>query len=1001
MSDLLNELRTRNNAQLNAIRDIHAKVNLLLQAANGAEEDAAEPGRLYSDIILSAAGKIVTMTPRESGQIALFGDNDFDTYNLPPTITLDFTAATSGKKQAMYLYVDHSSTDATGDNPVIAAEYEAWTNETTRATVLESVSGVLLKSTDHTRRWVGDAYYDGTTVSVPGGIDPLAGTWFGTGNPNSIDSSTNGIGMQAPGVLISGTRYNLFSIQAGTLMMGVSADDGTVYAQDGVFDGTIYAHAGTIGGFTITDDYLIREGAGDSTAAGIAPEDYPFYAGMRYANRAVAPFRVTTAGALYASSATISGAITATTGAIGGWAISATALKDAAGTVGMSSVVTDGDDIRFWAGNTTPGSAPFRVTEAGVLTASSGTIAGWSISSTTLQKLTANVGIVLDSSGPTIKVGDTGATYVAIDGANHRIVSSNYASGLLGSVWDTSTGNAEFNNVTVRGAIRSTVLQYGYVTATNGTLLVTPASGVLRDDCTSVNSPTTFPVNIKDPDGMSHAAAGTLWTVGDVIRMKEPLTGDLWATISSKIDNTTYWTLNVVKQQPGAGTNYTFRAGLGVVDYGASGSGFIAISADGALGSTPNITLATHAGSPWTTYSNYMRVGNLANSYGYGASTVYGVGMGAYGSTGQPALTLDTTNGLRIFNNTTVRVGISTAGVMTINDSAGTAVFTFDASAGAYITKVLNMSGASAAIAVGSTPPASATVGTGLWIDRTGLYSLSSNVQNIKIDSSGISAVVTSAYAMPTSYKFMDGSSNWIGGMSGLADSGASQDSIRINSWSIPGYDALMFLNVLAPAGKNAELQLQAGVTGGSSSTLSMYGYGCTLVAPYLNVYETDAVTSYVYFDGTNGRLGVGTSFPGYTLDVNGTLHVSGFSTLSSGKFTVGTDQNLLVTSDGSIPCLFLACVNDLNNAYTVMELAGSKVIINSTGGSGNVGIGTSSPHSTAILDVQSTTQGFRLPRMTTTQRNAISVTPAGTIMVFDTTVGRPYYYNGASWVQI
>ena len=74
--------------------------------------------------------------------------------------------------------------------------------------------------------------------------------------------------------------------------------------------------------------------------------------------------------------ATFAGAVTATAGAIGGWVLGATQLADAAGAVGLSSAVTAGDDIRLWAGDATPASAEFRVTEAGVLTATSATITG-------------------------------------------------------------------------------------------------------------------------------------------------------------------------------------------------------------------------------------------------------------------------------------------------------------------------------------------------------------------------------------------------------------------------------------------------------------------------------------------------------------------------------------------------------------------------------------------------------------------------------------------------
>jgi hypothetical protein len=53
----------------------------------------------------------------------------------------------------------------------------------------------------------------------------------------------------------------------------------------------------------------------------------------------------------------------------------------------------------------------------------------------------------------------------------------------------------------------------------------------------------------------------------------------------------------------------------------------------------------------------------------------------------------------------------------------------------------------------------------------------------------------------------------------------------------------------------------------------------------------------------------------------------------------------------------------------------------------GNVGFGSPADAS-ALLDVASTTKGFLMPRMTTTQKNAI-VTPATGLMVFDTTLGK------------
>lgn len=53
---------------------------------------------------------------------------------------------------------------------------------------------------------------------------------------------------------------------------------------------------------------------------------------------------------------------------------------------------------------------------------------------------------------------------------------------------------------------------------------------------------------------------------------------------------------------------------------------------------------------------------------------------------------------------------------------------------------------------------------------------------------------------------------------------------------------------------------------------------------------------------------------------------------------------------------------------------------------------------STAILDVNSTTKGLLIPRLTGQQRTAIA-TPATGLLVYQTD-GNPgfYYYNGTSW---
>ena len=66
------------------------------------------------------------------------------------------------------------------------------------------------------------------------------------------------------------------------------------------------------------------------------------------------------------------------------------------------------------------------------------------------------------------------------------------------------------------------------------------------------------------------------------------------------------------------------------------------------------------------------------------------------------------------------------------------------------------------------------------------------------------------------------------------------------------------------------------------------------------------------------------------------------------------------------------------------------------------VGIGTTTPNASSVLDVSSTTQGLLTPRMTTGQRTAI-VTPADGLIVYDTDLKSFYHYNSTavSWSRM
>lgn len=151
------------------------------------------------------------------------------------------------------------------------------------------------------------------------------------------------------------------------------------------------------------------------------------------------------------------------TGYIGGMLITGTAIATEDGLVGFSSAVTGGTDWRIWAGHTTPGSAPFRVDEtgamwatnatiSGTITASAGTIGGFSIGSTTL---TAS-GFILDSANQKLSLGSGNDIIIAdADDSTYRLWVGN-ATAASATFRVTKGGALTATGATVSGTITAT-----------------------------------------------------------------------------------------------------------------------------------------------------------------------------------------------------------------------------------------------------------------------------------------------------------------------------------------------------------------------------------------------------------------------------------------------------------------------------------------------------------------------------------------------------------------
>lgn len=108
--------------------------------------------------------------------------------------------------------------------------------------------------------------------------------------------------------------------------------------------------------------------------------------------------------------------------------------------------------------------------------------------------------------------------------------------------------------------------------------------------------------------------------------------------------------------------------------------------------------------------------------------------------------------------------------------------------------------------------------------------------------------------------------------------------------------------------------------------------------------------------------------------------------------------SSLVVDDDGQVgtyPSNYKIASFNLN--------AVTKASIDKDGGaqfSGSVQIGTTTVQPSAKMEILSTTQGFLPPRMTTTQRNAIS-SPAIGLLVYDNTLNNYSFYNGTAWNSI
>lgn len=136
---------------------------------------------------------------------------------------------------------------------------------------------------------------------------------------------------------------------------------------------------------------------------------------------------------------------------------------------------------------------------------------------------------------------------------------------------------------------------------------------------------------------------------------------------------------------------------------------------------------------------------------------------------------------------------------------------------------------------------------------------------------------------------------------------------------------------------------------------------------------------------------------PLFTGNLGTITHYYGFRFDGGGSIPGGT----ITTSYGAFIAHPIATASTSIALYTedlAIGTSGTRPPTNGFFSLGSGVVGDSVANGKAILTVTSTTQGFLPPRMTSTQKNAISTPPAG-LVVYDSTALDLEFFNGTSWI--
>lgn len=316
------------------------------------------------------------------------------------------------------------------------------------------------------------------------------------------------------------------------------------------------------------------------------------------------------------------------------------------------------------------------------------------------------------------------------------------------------------------------------------------------------------------------------------------------------------------------------------------------------------------------------------------------------------------------------------------------------------IDSTLTMNGASGAITLGTTPPSSATVGTGLWIDRTGVYSLSSNTQNATLSSSGLSAGAGALLLDVNGLTFTTPGSvsapnniKWKSGSATMFEITAYTNSADINlntgtNGTNQSANNQMSLASLAKAGFRAQTVLVAQVdsSGGALGLRVTKDDGAGPTEIVMN-YNSIAASTVIKGNGievarfvSDGNVGIGTASPLGKIDVFANsgaasswayIRMNANGNNPSASFTSGLSFSWN-KSGGAGESNVVYAGNRLEFANWDGTTYTARMVVES---GGNVGIGTTAPGAKLQIGLAGTSLGTL--RLTGNTSGFIQLQPA------------------------